>query len=128
VQRRSPMEPAGTGLLGAVVALNILACSTSRPAGKSEPSAERSQPPAELAPGGAAAAALRAGTTVVYACPDSVRFSIRPVGDSVVLLLPERLDTLLRVEAASGAKYPAGRLTLYAKDRPVARLVAVYFQ
>jgi putative lipoprotein len=97
----------GTGLLGAVAALSILACSTSRPAGKSEPSVERP-------PGGATAAPRRAGTTV-YACPDSVRFSIRPSGDSVVLSLPERLDTLPRAEAASGARYAAGGVVFWVK-------------
>ena len=107
MRRRSLMEPAGTGLLGAVVALNILACSTSRPAGKSEP-------PAERLPGGATPAPLRAGTTV-YACPDSARFSVRPSGDSVILSLPERLDTLPRVEAASGAKYAAGGVVFWVK-------------
>jgi len=87
--------PTRAGLLGTVAALGIPACSTSRPAGKSEPPAH-------------------AGTTV-YACPDRVRFSIRPSGDSVVLSLPERLDTLPRVEAASGTKYAAGGVVFWLK-------------
>jgi heat shock protein HslJ/membrane-bound inhibitor of C-type lysozyme len=102
------------GRLGAVAALSILACSTSRPAGRSEPPAERSQPPAERPAGETTPAPRHAGTTV-YACPDGVRFSIRPVGDSVVVSLPERMDTLPRVEAASGAKYAAGGVVFWSK-------------
>jgi heat shock protein HslJ len=51
----------------------------------------------------------------VYACLDSVRFSIRPNGDSVVLSLPERTAILPRVEAASGTKYAAGGVVFWAK-------------
>jgi hypothetical protein len=75
------MGPASTGLLGAAAPLSVLACSTSRPMG------------------GAIPAPRHAGVTV-YACPDSVHFSIRQVGDSVVLSLPERTATLPRVAPA----------------------------
>jgi heat shock protein HslJ/membrane-bound inhibitor of C-type lysozyme len=95
------------GLLGAVAGLSIIACSTSRPAGRPES-------PAARPPEGTTPAARLAGTTV-YACPDSVRFSIRPAGDSVVLSLPERVATLPRVEAASGAKYAAGSIVFWSK-------------
>lgn len=114
MRRRSLMEPACAGLLGAVVALTVLACSTSRPAGKSGPPTEGSPPPAERPRAGATPAPLHAGTTV-YACSDSVRFSIRPSGDSVVLSLPDRTAALPRVEAASGAKYAAGGVVFWVK-------------
>jgi heat shock protein HslJ/membrane-bound inhibitor of C-type lysozyme len=64
---------------------------------------------------GAATPAPRHAGTTVYACPDSVRFSIRQVGDSVVLSLPERTVALPHVEAASGAKYAAGDVAFWSK-------------
>jgi membrane-bound inhibitor of C-type lysozyme/heat shock protein HslJ len=86
--------PARAGFLGAVAGLSIIACSTSRPATTPAP---------------------RLAGTTVYICSDSVRFSIRPAGDSVVLSLPERVATLPRVEAASGAKYAAGGMVFWSK-------------
>jgi membrane-bound inhibitor of C-type lysozyme/uncharacterized membrane protein len=90
----SLMVPPRAGLLGAVAGLSIIACSTSRPATTPAP---------------------RLAGTTVYACSDSVRFSIRPAGDSVVLSLPERVATLPRVDAASGAKYAAGGMVFWSK-------------
>jgi len=56
-----------------------------------------------------------AGTTV-YACTDGVRFSVRSIGDSrVVFALPERLDTLGHVEAASGARYAGESVVFWSK-------------
>ncbi len=100
----SRMTRASGRALRAAAALSLLACPASRPA-------ERPERPT---PDTATAAPRPAGTTV-YACPDSVRFSIRPVGDSVVLSLPERTVTLPRVEAASGAKYAAGGMVFWPK-------------
>jgi len=97
------------GLLGAVAGLSIIACSTSRPAGRSES-------PAERRPKGTTPGPRLAGTTV-YECSDSVRFSIRAAGDSIVLSLPERLATLPRVEAASGAMYANGGMVFWSKGQ-----------
>jgi heat shock protein HslJ/membrane-bound inhibitor of C-type lysozyme len=102
----SRMNRASVRALGAAAALGLLACPASRPA-------ERPERPT---PDTATAAPRLTGTTV-YACPDGVRFSIRPVGDSVVLSLPERTDTLPQAEAASGAKYAAGGMVFWSKGK-----------
>lgn len=89
----------GTGrAFAAVAALSALACTASRPA------PDRSSP-----------AQPAAGSTV-YACADGVRFSVLSIGDSlVVLALPQRLDTLRHVEAASGARYDGDSLVFWSK-------------
>jgi putative lipoprotein len=83
-------------LLGLATTVSALAC-TARPPG----------PAVEAPPGGLAGPSP---FSTVYACADSVRFSTRPSGERLVLTLPERSDTLARVEAASGAQYSSGGL------------------
>ena len=92
----------GEALAAAV--LVALACTASRT--RDDPGT----PPEALA----GPAALHPGSTV-YACGDRVRFSVRSLGRSLVLALPERTDTLLPVEAASGAKYGARTVTFWSK-------------
>ena len=104
----SLMVPPRAGLLAAVAGLSIMACSTSRPAGRSESPAER--PPERTTP------APRLAGTTVYACSDGVRFSIRQAGDSIVLSLPERMATLPRVEVAGAAKYAAGGIVFWSQE------------
>lgn len=88
----------------AATALVALACTASRPSSRpGDPAAavERSPPPV---PG-----------STVYACADRVRFSVRSLGRSLVLALPERTDTLLPVEAAWGAKFAAQGVTFWSR-------------
>jgi heat shock protein HslJ/membrane-bound inhibitor of C-type lysozyme len=62
-------------------------------------------------------AATTATGTTVYSCADSVRFSVRPRGDSVVVALPQGAVTLPRQTSGSGARYSAAGVTFWSKGR-----------
>lgn len=103
----------GAGIAGRVLApiaaVCVLGCFASPPGGRpAEPPSGRPAPAARrLAP--------RVTGSTVYACAGEVRFSVRPLGDSLVLALPERTDTLVHVEAASGARYAGKGMTFWSK-------------
>jgi heat shock protein HslJ/membrane-bound inhibitor of C-type lysozyme len=95
--------------LAAVAALSAWACTASRPAG-----GPGEQPPNPAVPALPDPAPSVTGSTV-YACTDLARFSVRSVGDALVLALPERTDTLVHVEAASGARYAGKDVVFWSK-------------
>ncbi len=108
--RRCLLLVRGSGrALAVMTALSALAC-----AGSQQPDKRTAQRPAPDSPGPPPPAA---GTTV-YACTDGVRFSVRSIdGSRVVLALPERLDTLGHVEAASGARYAGESVVFWSKGQ-----------
>lgn len=55
--------------------------------------------------------------TVVYACPDGFRFSVRLRRDSAVVSLPKESLTLPHVPSGSGAKYAAGDAVFWSKGQ-----------
>ena len=112
----------GPGLVliarGGLAALWALGCAA--PRSPERPAGGAAEQRAAPAAGDTSSPSPRSAGTTVYACGDGVRFSVRSTGgsrgDSLVVSLPERVDTLGHVEAASGVRYAGRGVDFWSKD------------